>query len=84
MAVPNLNDPAERAAYLTELRQVARGTRLSGLALAFLGALLATVRALWWPQLPAVVPLVVIVTALGLILVGIVRRTRWHFGRMRS
>lgn len=84
MAASNLNDPAERAAYLAELRQVARGTRIGGLALAVAGAGLAIVRAYWLPTLPALVPLAVIVTALGLILVGIVRRARWHLGRLRG
>lgn len=83
MARPDLNDPAERAAYLAELRRVGSGTRASGMAFAALGAGLAIVRAYWLPQLPAVVPLVVIVLALGLMLVGIVRRVRWHLGRMR-
>lgn len=84
MPAPNLHDPAERAAYLAELRQVARGTRTGGLALALLGVVTAVVRTVWWPQLPALVPLVLIVTALGLMLVGIVRRARWHLARMRG
>ena len=84
MAAPNLNDPAERAAYLAELRQVARGTRVSGIALAMVGCGLAVARAYWLPQMPAIVPLVAIVTALGLMLIGIVRRTRWHLGRMKG
>lgn len=81
---PDLHDPAQRAAYLAELRQVARGTRNGGIALALLGFVLALVRAFWLPQLPAIVPLVLIVTALGLILIGIVRRLRWHMRRMRG
>lgn len=81
---PDLHDPAQRAAYLAELRQVARGTRNGGIALAALGLVLAIVRAFWLPQLPAVVPLVLIVTALGLMVIGIVRRLRWHLRRMRG
>ena len=38
---PNLNDPAERAAYKAELRMVARPIRWMGMALAVAGALLA-------------------------------------------
>lgn len=84
MAAPNLNDPAERAAYLAELKQVARGTRVSGIALAVLGCALSLVRAYWLPQMPAIIPLVVIALALGLMAIGIVRRTRWHLGRMKG
>lgn len=80
----DLTDPAERAVYLSELRQVARGARLGGLALAVVGAGLALVRAVWRPDLPAVVPFTVIVTALGLILLGIVRRVRWHLTRLKD
>lgn len=84
MAKPNLHDPVERAAYLAEIRQVARGARLGGLVLAMVGAGLAILRAYWLPELPALVPLIVIATALGLILIGIVRRIRWHLKRMRG
>lgn len=84
MARPDLTDPAQRAAYLAELRQVARGTRTAGLAFAALGLVLALARAFWLPALPAVVPLAVIALSLGLMLLGIVRRTRWHLGRMRG
>ncbi|MES2755663.1 MAG: hypothetical protein V4659_13485 [Pseudomonadota bacterium] len=82
MTSPDLTDPATRAAYLAELRQVARGARLGGLTLAVVGAGLAVVRTYWLPQLPAWLPLAVIATALGLILIGIVRRTRWHLAHM--
>ena len=84
MPAPNLNDPVERAAYLGEMRRVGRGTRASGMALAVLGAVLAVVRAYWLPELPELVPLTLILLALGLMLIGIVRRVRWHLGRMRS
>lgn len=84
MPAPDLSDPAQRATYVAELKQVARGTRSAGLALAFLGLVLAVVRALWLPVIPAVVPMTVISLALGLLLLGIVRRVRWHIGRMRG
>lgn len=84
MPPPDLTDPTQRAAYVAELKQVARGTRSAGLALAFLGLALALVRALWLPAIPAVVPMAVIALALGLLLLGIVRRVRWHLGRMRD
>lgn len=80
----NLDDPAQRAAYLAELRGVARTTRTAGVALATAGCGLAILRAVWLPALPALVPLTLIVTALGLLLIGIVRRVRWHWRRLRD
>lgn len=84
MPAPNLNDPVERAAYLAEMRRIGRGTRASGMALAVLGAGLAIIRAYWLPTLPQLIPLVLILLALGLMLIGIIRRVRWHVGRMRG
>ena len=84
MRRPDLADPAERAAYIAELSQVSRGTRSVGLALAVAGAGLAVIRAVWLPRLPALVPLVLIVLALGLLAIGMVRRVRWHFGQLRG
>jgi len=81
---PDLGDAAMRAQYRAELRQVAAGTRTAGLALAALGALAAVLRGTAAPWLPELVPLVLIVTALGLMLIGIVRRTRYHLRRMRG
>lgn len=83
MPAPNLTDPGERAAYLAELRRVGRGTRASGMAFALLGVVLAVVRAFWVPQLPELLPLILILLALGLMLIGIVRRVRWHLANMR-
>ncbi len=48
------------------------------MALAFVGMLAAMLRGLVWPWLPKLVPVVLIVTALGLLLIGIIRRARWH------
>lgn len=84
MPAPNLNDPAERAAYLGEMRRIGSGTRASGMALSVFGLTLAIVRAYWLPQLPELVPLVLILLALGLMMIGIIRRVRWHLGRMRG
>ena len=55
-----------------------RGTERLAIALAFVGMLAALLRALAWPWLPKLVPVALIVTALGLLLIGIVRRARWH------
>ncbi len=84
MPAPDLNDPAQLAAYRAELRHVARGTRSAGLMFAGLGLLAAVLRGTWAPWLPELVPVILIVTALGLMLIGIVRRTRYHLKRLRG
>ncbi|WP_326523480.1 hypothetical protein [Sphingomonas sp.] len=83
-APPDLSDPAVRAAYRAELMHVAQGTRRLGFLLAGLGLIAAVLRGTALPGLPEIVPLVLIVTALGLMLIGIVRRTRYHLRRMRG
>lgn len=80
MTVP---DPAVVARYRAELRQVG-GPLIGGLALATLGVLAALLRGTIAPWLPELVPLILIVTALGLMLIGIVRRARYHLRRMRG
>lgn len=82
--MPDLTDPAERAVYLAEMRRVGSGTRAGGMAFALIGVVLAIVRAYWLPGMPQLLPLVFILLALGLMLIGIVRRVRWHMGRMRG
>lgn len=84
MAAPNLNDPAERAAYRRELQGVARGPRHVGVGLAMLGAALAVVRALYWRAMPEWIPALVIGVAFAAMAVGIVARTRYHARRMRG
>lgn len=80
---PDLSDPAERAAYRSELRGVARKTRLAGLVLAALGALLALASkraedpAMW--RLGAILA---IAAGGGLIIFGSARRAMHHQLRM--
>ncbi|HWK35718.1 hypothetical protein [Sphingomonas sp.] len=80
---PDLSDPVQLARYRAELRTVARGTRTMGIMLALVGVAAAILRGTVVPQLPEMVPLVLIVTALGLMLLGIVRRIRYHSARLR-
>ena len=84
MTAPNLSDPAERAAYRRELQGVARPIRYTGVSFAVLGVVLALIRRLWFPDLPAIVP----IAALGLgvlnMIAGIILRTRYHQARMRG
>ncbi len=80
---PNLNDPAERAAYQKELRMVARPIRWLGVALAIAGAVLAGLRARYWPHVPAILPLFLIGMAALHLLAGVVIRLKYHQARMR-
>ena len=84
MTAPRLDDPAELAAYRAELRHVARGTRTAGMALAFVGVLVALLRGSAWPWIPKAVPVTIIALALGLMVIGIVRRARYHLKRLRE
>jgi hypothetical protein len=77
---PNLNDPAERAAYRRELRGLVPWVRYVGMALALAGAAIAVL----WPHLPGALALVVIVSGLAMMVAGIAIRTRYHARRMRG
>ncbi|MDX5984099.1 hypothetical protein [Sphingomonas echinoides] len=79
---PNLNDPAERAAYQKELRMVTRPIRWMGVALAIAGAVLAGLRARYWPQLPMILPLFLIGMAVLHVVAGVVVRMKYHRARM--
>jgi len=81
---PNLNDPAERAAYRRELRGVARSVRLGGVGIALVGVGAAAIRALAIPAMPALVPIVVIAWGVLLMLTAIALRTAYHVRRMRG
>lgn len=83
MTVPNLVDPVERAAYHRELRGVARPIRYLGTALAVAGAALAVVRAFAWPDMPIVLPLVLIAAGALNIVAGAVIRMKYHQARMK-
>lgn len=82
MAAPDLSDPVARAAYRRELQGVARGPRYAGVGLAVLGAVLAVVRALYWRDMPRLLPMLVIAAAFVLMSVAILIRTRHHARRM--
>lgn len=82
MAAPDLRDPAARAAYRRELQGVARGPRYAGVAFAVIGALLAVIRALYWRDMPKLLPMLVIAAAFILMSIAILIRTRYHARRM--
>ena len=79
---PDLNDPVQRAAYARELRMVARPVRYLGLALAVGAAVLAGLRARYWPHLPVVLPLFLLGVAALHLFAGIVIRAKYHQARM--
>jgi uncharacterized membrane protein len=55
-----------------------------GILLALLGAVAAIVRGLWMPGLPRAVPLVLIALALGVMIIGTVRRIRYGLHALRK
>ncbi len=81
---PDLNDPIQRAAYARELKMVARPIRYLGLALAISAAILAGLRARYWPQLPMVLPLFLLGVAALHLFAGIAIRAKYHQARMRG
>ncbi|WP_242139512.1 hypothetical protein [Sphingomonas sp. TREG-RG-20F-R18-01] len=80
---PDLNDPAERAAYQRELRMVARPVRWLGVALAIIAAMLALVRARYAPQIPMILPLFLLGIAALHMIAAIVIRMKYHQARMK-
>lgn len=83
-APPNLNDPAERAAYRRELQGIARPISYTGITFVLLGVVLAIVRLQWWPDLPVLVPMAALALGAFNMVAGIVMRTRYHQARMRG
>jgi len=81
---PDLNDPAQRAAYRRELQGVAFPIRYTGISFALLGVALALVRRIWFPDLPAAVPLAALGFGVLNMVAGIAFRTRYHQARMRG
>lgn len=77
---PNLQDPAERAAYRRELRGLAPWVRYTGMALALAGAAVAVLK----PEWPGVIALAIIAVGFALMVAGIVIRTRHHARRLRG
>ncbi len=63
---------------------LAAGPQMVAIALAGLGVAAAALRGTVAPWLPELVAVVLIVTALGLMLIGMVRRARWHLRRLRD
>lgn len=77
---PNLNDPAELAAYRRELRGLVPWIRYAGTGLALAGAAVAVI----WPRLPGAIPLAIIALGFAMMVAGIGIRTRYHKRRMRG
>ena len=75
-------DPADVRRLRAELAYVSAPQRL-GFVLAGLGVAAAIVRGTALPALPRIVPAALILTALGLVVIGTIRRVRWHRRRVR-
>lgn len=81
--LPQLHDAAGRAAYVQELRSIARPLRLTGLAFLSLGLALGVARRLWWPEMPAAIPLAALALGVLNMLGGIAARTVYDARRMK-
>ncbi len=80
---PDLDDPAQRAAYQRELRMVARPVRWLGVGIAILAAVLALVRARFVPQIPMILPLFLLGIAALHMIAAVVIRLKYHQARMK-
>ena len=87
MSRPDLDNPGGRRAYGAELGRVARGWRWPGLAMLVLGSFGIGLLLRWrlsWGSPIGLATAAVLAVALGLIAVGIVKRTRYHRARMQG
>lgn len=86
MTRPDLARPEGRRAYAAELRGVARGWRYTGLGLVTLGAIglvaVARTDAPWGAGLLGPATIAALVVGWAIIIVAIVKRTRYHRRRM--
>ncbi len=80
---PNLKDPAELAAYRRELRAFQPLVRQVGVGLAVLGVVLSFASRMSG-AVPSWLALAVIGAGVGVMLYGIVVRSRYHMRRMRG
>jgi hypothetical protein len=82
----DLQTPDQRAAYVAELGRVARGWRYTGLGLVTLGVVgivaVAKTDAPWREGLLGPATIAALVIGWALVVVGIVKRTRYHRRRM--
>lgn len=88
MARPDLETPEGRRAYAAELGAVARPWRYVGLGLATLGAAglvqVARTHAPWSEGLLGPATIAALVAGWAIVIVGIVKRTRYHRRRLAS
>ena len=84
MTTPDLSDPAQRAAYQRELRAVARPIRFMGVGLAFTGLAVALLQRTRFPDIPSVIPLVLVALGALHMLAGIAIRGKYHQKRMKG
>ncbi|WNO54754.1 hypothetical protein [Stakelama saccharophila] len=82
MSAPDLDDPAQRRAYVRELRGVGRPLRLAALAITLVGVFLAVAARMG--RLPEWIPLLVILTGGAFMVAAVVQRTQYHRRRMRG
>ncbi|AJP71021.1 hypothetical protein [Sphingomonas hengshuiensis] len=84
MAAPDLNDPAQRAAYARELAGVARRIRLAGVVLAVIGAVLMLLQRRGFDAVPLWLAASVMGAGAMLMVTAIAARRRYHRLRMQG
>ena len=81
---PDLDDPAQRAAYRRELRGIARPLRLTGLTFLTFGLLLGLASRLWWREMPVAIPVAALVLGAFNMIAAVAMRRLYHARRMRG
>ena len=83
-APPDLTSPEGRAAYRRELNGIARRTRTLGVILALTGAGIGLTRFYMepWPLWIRGLALALCLSGIVLLIIGVVRRTRYHLRRI--
>jgi len=86
--LPDLSTPEGRTSYQAELARVARGWRWAGLALVIAGALTFLSQHKGWVEAAhdpvGQAAIAMLVVGWAVVLVGIVKRKRYHARRMRG
>lgn len=84
MTPPDLSDPAQRAAYMRELRAIVRPIRIMGVVFAGVGLVFAILQRTRFPAIPTVIPLGLIAFGALHMVAGIAIRTKYHRKRMKG
>ncbi|NIJ19630.1 regulator of sirC expression with transglutaminase-like and TPR domain [Sphingomonas naasensis] len=84
MTAPDLDDPAQRAAYRQELRGIAVGPRRAGILVALAGALLVLAHRKGIEAVPLWLGVGVLGLGVLILIAAVSTRTAYHRARMRN